>query len=149
MYQIIEINEEVKKILGLYEEYVNSVNPAGTNNLLNKEALYHENVYCAGAYDNNKLAGIGAVRIVEADVKYGELMGIFISSEQRSKGMGTLLLLHLEQFLKQQDVRVSRLETSVYLQEAIAFYSKLKYNQREPFGNYQAEKYSYFMEKQL
>jgi putative acetyltransferase len=55
----------------------------------------------------------------------------------------------LEEHLRLQRIPLSRLETGVKQPEALGLYRRLGYLERAPFGKYQIDPLSVFMEKRI
>ncbi len=80
---------------------------------------------------------------------YGELKRIFTIPEARGTGVAAALLAALESAARAQGLPILRLETGEDSPEALAFYAKNAYSRRGPFGDYQENGASVFMEKRL
>lgn len=78
-----------------------------------------------------------------------ELKRIFVDPEARGQGIGRRIVETIEEQARCVGVRVMQLETGVKSTEAIGLYGRLGYRQRGPFGNYDADPLSIFMEKSL
>jgi putative acetyltransferase len=80
---------------------------------------------------------------------YGEVKRMFVDGSMRGKGLGHLLLEALEDCARSERVEGLRLETGVHNHEAVALYLHHGYEPRGPFGPYQPDPLSIFMEKPL
>jgi putative acetyltransferase len=80
---------------------------------------------------------------------YGELKRMFVRPEYRGQGLSKLLLAHLEDYARTQDLALLRLETGVLQHEAIGLYRRMGYVEIPPFGPYQLDPNSMFFEKRL
>lgn len=80
---------------------------------------------------------------------YGELKSMFVSEDARGKGVADALMRQLEDYARELDLSVIRLETGDLLHAAHRLYERHGFVKCEPFGDYQANKTSVFMEKRL
>lgn len=142
-------SKDVDALLLQSTEYIHQMYPAINYQLDGKKELSQANVYFVGAFDEKTLAGIGAVKILVADIPYGEIKRVFVSPQYRGKGVSKLIMRSLEIHLLANDINISRLETGVKQSEAIGLYLKLGYVTRPPFGAHLADPLSLFMEKVL
>lgn len=62
--QISPKREDVAELLRLSDEYAKSLYPAESNHLDDPDVLSQPNVYFVGAFKNNALVGIGAVKVL-------------------------------------------------------------------------------------
>lgn len=130
-------------------DYAASLYPAESNHLDDADELSKPNVYFIGAFDKEKLVGIGAVKIMADAVVYGEIKRVFVLPAYRGKGVSKEIMFDLESHLIKNEVILSMLETGVKQPEAIGLYKNLGYIERDPFGSYVPDPLSVFMEKQL
>ena len=80
---------------------------------------------------------------------YGEVKSMFVSEDARGKGVADALMRQLEDCARELDLSVMRLETGDLLHAAHRLYERHGFVKCGPFGNYQANKTSVFMEKRL
>jgi len=78
-----------------------------------------------------------------------ELKRIFVAAEARGLGIGRALLQALEADAARAGIRLMRLETGVKSAEAIGLYRRFGYRETGPFGAYDPDPLSVFMEKAL
>lgn len=138
---------EAAHFLALSDAYMASLYPAESNHLESPEALARANVLFLGIYLGETLAGCGAVKIVQDDGCYGEIKRLFVLQQYRGMGLSKRLMGALEAHLAEQKIPFARLETGIYQPEALALYEKSGYRYRAPFGAYQLDPLSVFMEK--
>lgn len=136
-------------LLALSDAYMASLYPAESNHMESPHALALPNVLFLGAYIGAELAGCGAVKLMSDDGLYGEIKRVYVLEAYRGRGVSKQLMLALETHLRQQKVPLARLETGISQPEALGLYEKLGYQYRAPFGAYQLDPLSLFMEKQL
>jgi putative acetyltransferase len=80
---------------------------------------------------------------------YGEIKRMFVDFLMRGQGLGRALLEAIETWARTEGLDVLRLETGVRNNEAVALYERAGYKRCGPFGDYQPDPLSIFMEKQL
>jgi putative acetyltransferase len=140
---------EACHLLSLSDAYMGALYPAESNHLEGPEALALPNVCFLGARHDGQLVACGAVKIMDNDGRYGEIKRVYIVEAFRGKGLSKQIMQRLEQHLRKQGVGVARLETGIHQPEALGLYERLGYAYRTPFGSYQPDPLSVFMEKQL
>ncbi len=123
--------------------------PAESNHLDDVEVLCKPNVHFVGAFLSTALIGIGAVKVLCDDVTYGEIKRLFVLENQRGKGASKLIMEELENHLRSCGVAFSRLETGTEQPQVVRLYDRLGYRRRAPFGDYEQDPFSLFMEKAL
>lgn len=128
------------------DEYQSRMYPAESNYLDSLDELKKPHVRFIGAFDGEKLTGIGAVKSLEG---YGEIKRMFVRSEHRGEGVAEQILAALEKHLVSQGIPVARLETGIRHDAAIRFYERNGYRRRGPYGSYGNDPLSLFYEKQL
>ena len=94
-------------------------------------------------------AAAGCCGIQNIQGEYGELKRFYVRPEFRRKGLGKILLRHLEEFARAQGFPIVRLETGVYQLEAMNLYESSGYRRIPPFGPYAEDPLSLFYEKNL
>ncbi|NQV61196.1 MAG: GNAT family N-acetyltransferase [Alphaproteobacteria bacterium] len=92
---------------------------------------------------------MATAEIIGRDPAYGEVKRVFVSPEQRGKGISKLIMASLESHLTENDVWLARLETGMRQPAAICLYERIGGVERGPFGEYQPDPSSLFMEKKL
>lgn len=80
---------------------------------------------------------------------YGELKRIFVTRRQRGQGYADAIVAALEEIALTAGRPLMRLETGLASPEAIRFYERIGYSRIGPFGDYQENGSSVFMEKAL
>ena len=99
------------------------------------------------AREQGRALGCGAFVLGEAG--QAEMKRVFVAPAARGKGVARLLMEALEREAAQRGVTLMQLETGIKQPEAIALYRKFGYAERGPFGRYQPDPLSLFMEKRL
>lgn len=139
--------EAVQRLIQELDLYQSSLYPAESNHFDSIETLELPSVYFVGAFDGDDLVGCGAVKQMPGG--YGEIKRMYVAPEARGQGVGKLILRALEDFLVQAGISIARLETGIYQDAAIQLYTKLGYQPIPPFGDYQPDPLSIFMEKRF
>lgn len=136
-------------LLALSDAYMASLYPAESNHMESPSALALPNVLFLGAYLDGELAGCGAVKLMHDDGSYGEIKRVYVLDAFRGRGVSKQLMQALETHLVEQQIPLARLETGISQPEALGLYEKSGYQYRAPFGSYQLDPLSVFMEKRL
>lgn len=103
--------------------------------------------YVVIAYENESPVGCGALKAYETGIM--EVKRMFVSPEQRGKGIASLILAELEQWAKELESTTCILETGKKQHEAIALYAKCGYTVMENYGQYAGVASSVCFEKKL
>ena len=93
------------------------------------------------------LAGCGGVELFGTE--YSEIKRMYVRPQFRGLGLGKLMLQHLADYARCQGTAVLRLETGVYLSEAIGLYERSGFRRIPPFGAYREDPLSVFYEKRI
>jgi putative acetyltransferase len=147
--QIRATHKGVAELLIKSTEHASSLYPAESNHLDSADELAQPNVYLAGAFFRDRLVGMGAVKRLADDGSYGEIKRLFVLPAYRGNGLAKRIMNALEGYLSASGISIARLETGIYQPEALGLYTKLGYRVRDPFGTYQPDRLSVFMEKRL
>ena len=92
-------------------------------------------------------AGCGGVQLFGAE--YGELKRMYVRPAFRGQGIAKQLLEHLEDYTRDQQIGLLRLETGIHQHAAIGLYERMGYRPIPPFGAYREDPNSLFFEKQI
>ncbi len=92
-------------------------------------------------------AGCGGVQLFGAE--YGELKRMYVRPAFRGQGIAKQLLEHLEDYTRDQQIGLLRLETGIHQHAAIGLYERMGYQPIPPFGAYREDPNSLFFEKQI
>ncbi len=74
---------------------------------------------------------------------------MYVRPPFRGLGLGKYMLQHLTDYARLQGAAVLRLETGIYLAEAIGLYERAGFWRIPPFGAYKEDPLSVFYEKRL
>jgi putative acetyltransferase len=102
-----------------------------------------------GCRVDGELVASGAAKIMQDDGNYAEIKRVFVLDSHRGKGLSGRVMRFLEAELQIRGVSLFRLETGIKQPEALGLYRKLGYLERAPFGCYEADPLSVFMEKRV
>ena len=138
---------DAQRLIKELDAYQLSIYPEESNHLDSVEALSSTNVYFVGAYKENDLLGIGAVKLMDEDCRYGEIKRVYVSESARGLGISKAIMSELENHVLESGVNILRLETGIHQPEAIGLYEKLGYAIRDRFGDYPDDPLSVFMQK--
>ncbi len=99
------------------------------------------------AYSNGKAIGCGAIRKYDTDLV--EIKRMFVSTDARGQGVGSLILAELEVWAKDLGFKNTILETGNMLSEAVGLYKKNNYIQIPNYGQYEGMEKSICFTKEL
>lgn len=124
-----------------------SLYPAESNHHLDETALDLSTVAFFVAQERDAVLGCGALK--RMDATYGEVKSLFVDPAARGRGLARALLAAIEAEARAQDLSLLRLETGIRQPEAIGLYEATGFRRIGPFGAYQEDPLSLFMEKTL
>jgi putative acetyltransferase len=139
--------DDIIALIRQSDALMQSLYPAESNHLVDVESLAAANVHFLVAREEGRALGCGA--FVLGDAGQAEMKRVFVAPAARGKGVARVLMEGLEREAAQLGVTLMQLETGIKQPEAIALYRKFGYAERGPFGNYQPDPLSLFMEKRL
>ncbi|MGB0446512.1 MAG: GNAT family N-acetyltransferase [Pseudomonadales bacterium] len=146
--QIDPNRDDVDILLKESDKYLRSLYPDESNHLDYADELSKPNYILLGAFRNDSLLGIGAVKLFYGD-GYGEVKRVFVDPLYRGQGLAKAIMSVLEAQLVNNNILLARLETGNKQAAAIQLYKLLGYQTRGPFGQYVIDPLSIFMEKPL
>lgn len=138
---------EVGELIRASDAYAQALYPAESNHLVDIESLAQPHVLFCVARLEGEIVGCGAA-VLQSE-GYAEIKRMYVHAMARGHGVGRQLLAFLEEQVRQQGVRVTRLETGIYSHEAIRLYERMGYVKIGPFADYWDDPLSVFYEKQL
>ena len=142
-------SRKCRELISELDQYQLELYPAESNHLDSAEELEQPNAVFLGAYEGDTLLGIGGLKVVVHDIRYGEIKRVYVPASARGRGVSVKLMEQLEHQALRQGISVIRLETGIYQPEADALYRSLGYREIPPFGDYLADPLSQFLEKSL
>ncbi len=140
-------SEEVKALIETSDRFYSGLYPSESNHLTSSDELRQKNMIFIGARVDGNLVASGAARLMSDDGDYAEIKRVFVLNSHRGQGLSLAIMQFLEQEVMNHGIRLMRLETGVRQDAAIGLYRKLGYHERGPFGAYQSDPHSVFMEK--
>ena len=146
---IRSLSDDVGALIQLSRDYQAGLYPAESIHQQDPQALLDTDIYFIGAYLEQDLLGIGAVKRVQASPQYGEIKNLFVDPDHRGKGASRVIMNALEQHLINNKITLCRLETGPSQPESIGLYQGLGYRERGAYGDYEPDPLSLFMEKAL
>jgi putative acetyltransferase len=121
--------------------------PAESNHHMPLSALRATNVRFLVVRDaSGRAVGTGALALNGA---WAELKRMWVIPQARGLGVSRIILAALEAHARSEGVDTMRLETGVENHAALALYAQAGFQRRNPFGDYQADPLSVFMQKDL
>lgn len=116
------------------------------NHFLSVDELCANNVLLFIGRIEGVAAGSGALSIQEG---YGEVKSMFTSRDFRNRGVAEAILVKIEEEAQGRELPYLRLETGDLLHEAHRLYNRHGFVERGPFGAYEENGSSIFLEKSL
>jgi putative acetyltransferase len=128
------------------DAYQSALYPPESNHFLDIDALAADDVRFVVARRDGIAIGCGALRVRDG---YGELKRMYVHPRERGSGVGVRILATLESIARREHLPVLRLETGIAQPEALALYKAAGFSNCAPFGEYQPDVLSHFMQKRL
>lgn len=129
------------------EEHLAPLYPTESRHGFSIEKLLHEDVAFFVMRHDGIPAGCGGVKLFGTE--YGEVKRMYVRPQFRGLGLAKLMLTYLQEYAREQDVRLLRLETGIHQREAIGLYERMGFRRIPPFGEYHEDPLSRFYEKQI
>jgi putative acetyltransferase len=139
--------DDVTALIRQSDVLMQSLYPAESNHLVDIDLLAAPHVHLLVARERGRALGCGAFVLGEAG--QAEMKRVFVAPAARGRGVARVLMDALEREAGKLGVTLMQLETGIRQPEAIALYRKFGYAERGPFGRYQPDPLSLFMEKRL
>ncbi len=138
--------DDIRALLQASADYSASLYPSESNHIADEGRLAEDDAVLLIARDaDGKALGCGAlIGLGSAEV---ELKRMWIEPEARGLGLARLLVAALESEADRVGAKVIQLETGIHQPAAIALYKSSGYVERGPFGKYETDPLSIFMEK--
>jgi putative acetyltransferase len=138
---------EVRAFFAASEAYMGALYPAESNHFVDAAHLAQSNVIFLVARRDGVAIGCGAV--VKTANGSGEIKRMWLDPAARGLKLGARLLDTLEATARHDGVHVLQLETGIHQPEAISLYRRAGFVEIAPFGDYQPDPLSLFMEKRM
>ena len=140
--------EDIRALLQASADYSASLYPAESNHIADEGRLAAEDAVLLVARTLEGTA-LGCGAVIGLGLSSVELKRMWIEPEARGAGLGRRLMFALESIAHMSGAEVVRLETGIHQPAAIALYRSSGYVERGPFGDYETDPLSVFMEKWL
>lgn len=137
---------EIIDMMAASDAYYAALYPSESNHLVDVSALDKGDTAFFVARSSGVLSGFGALLRQDG---YGEIKRMFVAPAVRGQRLGKALLDALEMHARNLALPCLRLETGTKQPEAIGLYRTAGFVEIEPFGSYQPDPLSIFMEKKL
>jgi len=137
---------QVSALLQASHALMETLFPPEENHYLSIDALRVPEIHFFVARDGDTVLACGALKQMGT---YGELKSMFTSEAARGKGAASAILDHIEMQARNMDLTGLKLETGNLLHAAQKLYAKHGFVLCGPFGDYDANESSVFMEKPL
>lgn len=136
----------------LLQEHLDSMaeqSPAESMHALDIDGLRQPDITFWTVWDNNQLAGCGAIK--ELNEQHAEIKSMRTATSFLRKGVARLMLQHILQVAEQRGYQRLSLETGSMLgfEPARQLYATFGFEYCEPFADYTVDPNSEFMTKQL
>jgi putative acetyltransferase len=138
---------EAIALVDALDAYQKPLYPAESHHGIDIAALLQPRVVFAVARTaDGEAVGCGAF-VAEGD--WAELKRMYVLPAQRGQGVARAVLAFLEAEALRRGIGLMRLETGNLQPQALRFYERAGYLRRGPFGDYDDDPHSVFMEKPL
>lgn len=129
------------------QTHLESFYPPESRHGFSVERLISESVAFFVLRVEDEPAGCGGIKLFGRD--YGEIKRMYVRPQFRGFGFGKLILDHLADYARAQEVTILRLETGIHQQAAIRLYEQAGFHRIPPFGTYTNDPLSLCYEKRL
>ena len=92
-------------------------------------------------------AGCGGIQLFGTE--YGELKRMYVRPQFRGLGLGRLMLSRLEEYAREHNIGLVRLETGIHQEAAIRMYERWGYARIPPFPPYFDDPVSWCYERRI
>ncbi|KQT03899.1 GNAT family N-acetyltransferase [Rhizobium sp. Leaf386] len=137
----------VLRLLEQSDAYAASLYPAESNHLVDVSTLEKPSVAFFVARHDGEV--VGCCALVDAGDGTAEIKRMFVDPQARGLKIGRRLLEYIETHGRAAGLSAIRLETGIHQPEAIGLYRTAGYADIGPFGSYQPDPLSLFMEKKI
>lgn len=140
---------EIEALLEEHLRDMRSVSPPDSTHALDLEGLRRAEITFWTAWKAGRLLGCCALR--ELDAAHGEVKSMRVARDQRGKGIGARLVVHLIEVAKTRGYSRLSLETGAmpFFAPARRLYQRHGFVECEPFGAYCPDRNSVFMTRLL
>lgn len=137
---------QVTALLQASHALMESLFPPEDNHYLSIDALCVPEVHFFAARDGDTILGCGAFKVMG---DYGEVKSMFTAEAGRGQGVASAILTQIDTQARAVGLSALKLETGDLLHAAHKLYAKHGFTQCGPFGDYEDNTSSIFMQKPL
>jgi putative acetyltransferase len=146
--------DEADHLLVQSDRYMAALYPAESNHLVSSASLRGRHALFLGAFTGqanvntaaNTCIACVAARFYQA-AGYAEIKRLFVDEGHRGHSIARTLMVAIEEGIVAEGINCARLEMGIYQPEATALYQSMGYRLIAPFGDYQLDPLSQFLEK--
>ena len=142
-------DQRVIDMLNFHYDTNHDVTPVGSVHVFDISRLKQPDVYFCSAWDDEKLLGVGAFKVLSPH--HGEVKSMHTDRELRRSGTGAAIMLHLIDEARSRGLKRLSLETGSfdYFAPARALYAKYGFEECAAFGDYKLDSNSTFMTREI
>jgi len=142
-------DQQVIAMLKFHYDTNVSVTPPGSVHVFDLSRLKQPDVSFWSAWNGNTLMGVGALKRMNAED--GEIKSMHTLKEARGSGVGSAILRHIMEKAREMKLKRLYLETGSfdYFAPARALYARHGFIECPPFADYNLDKNSTFMSREL
>lgn len=137
----LQLIQELDEHLGAHPYPLQSRHAFDIEKLIREQVVFFVTRY------EGEPAGCGGLKLFGDE--YAEVKRMYVRPRFRGRGLGKAMLNHLADYARAHRVKLLRLETGIYENEAIALYERFGFERRSPFGEYKEDPLSVYFEKSL
>lgn len=141
--------QEIFNLLNEHLKDMYAVSPAESVHALDIDELKHPNITFWSIWENEKLAGCGAIK--ELSNTEAEIKSMRTSAEFRRRGVASTMLSYMVAEANKRNYQTLYLETGSveYFHAAVELYKRFGFEECGPFADYELDPFSLFMKKAL
>ncbi len=141
------LQPDVQALFKTGDQFYEALYPADSNHLVTARELVDAGADFVVMRSSGVLLGCAAiVDFHDRTPNYGEVKRLYVTDAARGKGVGRQIMTLLMDNAIKRGLRRLRLEVGIRQSEAISLYRSLGFKDVPPFGDYQADPLSLFME---
>ena len=140
-------DNEVHKLLTKHFIELRAASPKGSTHVLDIPGLKVDSIKFWSLWENGKLVGCGALKILEID--HGEFKSIRVHDDFRKKGYGTKIIENLIDKARGLNIKRLSIETGAgqFFKPARKLFEKCQFKPCKPFAHYKEDKNSIYLTK--
>ena len=140
---------EIRALLAEHLHWMAVVSPPESRHALDIDGLQQPDVTFWSLWDEDRLAGCGALKML--DDRHGEIKSMRTAESYLRRGIGESMLRHILAVARERKLERLSLETGSmdYFEPARRLYRKFGFQDCEPFAGYREDPNSVFMTRPL